>query len=71
MCDTIKRKFFPGGSDIKESACNSGNPGSIPGLEDPRVGNGNPVQYSCLEIPMDSGGWQATVHGVAESDMTE
>ena len=52
----------------KESACNVGDPGSIPGLERfPGEGNGNPFQYSCLENPMDRGAWQATVHGVAKS----
>ena len=56
--------FFPGGSDCKESACNVGDPGSIPGLvRSPGEGNGNPVQYSCLENPMDRGAWQATAHG--------
>ena len=45
--------------------------GSIPGSgRSPGDGNGNPLQYSCLENPMDRGTWQATVHGVAESDMT-
>ena len=45
---------FPGGSDGKESACNAGDPGLIPGLRrSPGEGNGNPVQYSCLENPMD------------------
>ena len=45
---------FPGGSDSKESACNAGDPGSIPALgRSPRVGNGNPLQYSCLENSMD------------------
>ena len=59
---------FPGGSDGKESACNAGDPGSIPGLRrSPRGGHGNPLQYSCLENPMDRGAWQATVHGVAQS----
>ena len=55
---------FPGGSDGKESACNAGDPGSIPGLGRP-LGeeNGNPLQYSCLENSMDRGAWQATVHG--------
>ena len=64
---------FPGGSDGKESACNPGDPGPIPGWErPPGEGNGNPLQYSCLENPMDRGAGRATVHGVAkESDMTE
>ena len=51
----------------KESACNAGDPGSIPGWERyPGEGNGDPLQYSCLENPMDRGAWQATVHGVAK-----
>ena len=55
---------FPGGSDGKTSAYNVGNPGSIPGSgRSPGEGNGNPLQYSCLENPMDGGAWQATVHG--------
>ena len=50
----------------KESACNTGDPGSIPGLgRSSGEGNDNPLQYSCLETPMDIGAWQATVHGVA------
>ena len=62
----------PGGSDGKESSCNAGDPGSIPGSgRSPGEGNGNPLQYSCLENPMDSGAWQATAQRVAESDMTE
>ena len=56
---------MPGGSDGKESACNEGDLGSIPGLgRFPGEGNGNPLQYSCLENPMGRGVWQATVHGV-------
>ena len=59
---------FPGGSDNKESACNAGDPGSIPGSRrSPGEGNGNPLQYSCLENLMDGGTWQATYHGVAKS----
>ena len=49
---------FPGGSDGKASACNAGDPGSIPGLgKSSGEGNGNPLQYSCLENPMDRGTW--------------
>ena len=56
---------FPGGSDGKESACNTGNLNSIPGSgRSPGEGNGNPVQYSCLRNPMDRGAWWATVHKV-------
>ena len=59
---------FPGGSESKESACNARDPSSNPGLErSPEEGNGNPLQYFCLENPMDGGAWQATVHGVAKS----
>ena len=57
---------FPHDSDGKESACNAGDPFSIPGLgRSPGEWNGYPLQYSCLENPMDRGAWQATVHGVA------
>ena len=59
---------FPGGSEVKVSACNVGDLGSIPGLgKSPGEGNGNPFQYSCLENPMDGGAWWATVHVVANS----
>ena len=59
---------FPGVSEVKESACNVGDLGSIPGLgRSPGEGNGNPLQYSCLENPMDRGAWWATVHGVTKS----
>ena len=56
---------FPDGSDGKESACNAGDLGSVPVLgKSPGGGNGNPLQYSCLENSM---AWQATVHGVTKS----
>ena len=56
------------GSDGKVSACNAGDPGLIPGSErSPGEGNGNPLQYSCLENSMDGEAWWATVHGVAKS----
>ena len=59
---------FPGGSEVKASACNAGDLGSIPGLgRSPGERNGNPLQYSCLENPMGRGAWWATVHGVAKS----
>ena len=59
---------FPGGSDGKASAYNAGDLGSIPGSgRSPGEGNGNPLQYSCLENPMDGGAWWATVHGVTKS----
>ena len=56
------------GSDGKESACSMGDPGLIPGLgRSPGEGNGNPLQYSYLENPMDRGAWWAADHGVAKS----
>ena len=56
----------PSSSAGKESACNAGDLGSIPGLGiSPGEGNGSPLQYSCLENPMDRGAWQATVYGAA------
>ena len=59
---------FPDSSDGKESACNAGDPGSIPGLEkSPGEGNGSPLQYSCLENSVDRGAWPPTVHGVTKS----
>ena len=49
---------FPGGSDGKASVCNAGDPSMIPGLgRSPREGNGSPLQYSCLENPMDGETW--------------
>ena len=54
----IQSHHFPGGSDSKVSACNTGDPGLIPGLgRSPGEGNGNPLQYSCLENPRDGGAW--------------
>ena len=56
---------FPHSSVSKESACNAGDLGSIPRSgRSPGEGNGNLLQYSCLENPMDRGAWHATVHGV-------
>ena len=57
---------FPGGSDGKESACDAGGLGLIPGWgRSPGEGNGYPLQYSCLENSMYRGAWEAIVHGVA------
>ena len=59
---------FPGGSEVKASACNVGDQGSIPGLgRSSGEGSGNPLQYSCLENPMGGGAWWATIHRVAKS----
>ena len=59
---------FPSGSEGKASVYNAGDLGSIPGLgRSPEEGNGNPLQYYCLENPMDRGAWWAKVHGVAKS----
>ena len=71
--ETKKKKMsmgsmgFPGGSDDKESVSNSGDLGSVSGSgRYPGEGNGNPLQYSCLENSMDRGAWQATVRGVTK-----
>ena len=59
---------FPGGSEGKASNCNAGDLGSIPGSgRPPGEGNGNPLQYCCLENPIDRDAWWATVHGIAKS----
>ena len=59
---------FPGGSDSKESACNAGDWGSIPGSgRSVGEGNGYPLQYSCLKNPMDREAWWAIVHGVTNN----
>ena len=62
------QRYSLGGSDGKESACNAGDLGLIPGLgRSPGEGNNNLLQDSCLENPTDRGAWWATVHGVAKS----
>ena len=59
---------FPGSSDGKESACSAGDQGLIPGSGTfPGEGNGNPLQYSCLQNSMNRGAWRAIVYGVAKS----
>ena len=64
-CSTVG---FPSGSESKDSACTSGNPGSIPGMgRSPGEGNHNTLWYSCPENPMDRGAWWAIVHGIANS----
>ena len=61
---------FPDGSDGKESACNAGDPGLLPGSgRSSGEGNGNSLQYSCLGNPMDRRAWWTTVHGVMKSQM--
>ena len=63
---TYIHERFPGGSEVKAYACNAGDLGSIPGSgRFPEEGNGNPLQYSCLENTIDVGTWWATVHGFA------
>ena len=67
-----RNEGFPVGSDGKQSACNSGDLGSIPGLgTSPEGEHGNPLQCCCLENFMDRGTWQVTVHGVTNSYTTE
>ena len=74
VCHRLEDKpmSFPDGSVVKNLPANAGDAGSIPGLaRSPGGGNGNPLQYSCLENPMDRGAWWAIVHGVSkESDTT-
>ena len=67
LCDLL-----PGGTVVKNLPASAGDTGSIPGLgRSPGEGNGNPLQYSCLENPMERGAWQAIVQGVTNSDTTE
>ena len=69
-CTSLRTVGFPGGSDSKESACDAGDLGSIPGLgRSPGRENGNPLQYSCLGNPINRGAWWATVHGVTKSQI--
>ena len=63
---------LPSGTVVKNMPANAGDAGSIPGSgRSPGVGNGNLLQCSCLENPMDRGAWRAAVHEVTKSDMTE
>ena len=67
-CVVVIYIWLPGGSDSKEFACNAGDPDSIPGLgKSPGKRNGYPLQYSCLENPLDREDWWATVHGVIKN----
>ena len=64
----LVERQFPGGSDSEASACNAGDPVSIHGSgRSSGEGNGNPLQYSCMENPMDGGAWWATVHEITKS----
>ena len=68
--ETHFESLFPGDSEGKEFTCNAGDPGSIPRWERSHgKGNGNPLQFSCLENPMDREVWRATVHGVARAGL--
>ena len=62
--ESESERGFPGGAEVKASACNVGDLGPIPESgRSPGEGNGNPLLYSCLENPMDGGAWWATIHG--------
>ena len=68
LFDYTSFQGFPGGAVVKNSPTKAGDVGSIPESErTPGEGNGNPLQYSCLENPMDGGAWWATVQGVTKS----
>ena len=69
---TIDNGMLPSGTVVNNPATSAGDPSSSPGSgRSPGEGNDNPIQYSCLENPMDRGAWWAIVHRVAELDMTE
>ena len=66
----MSTKGFPGGPVVKNPPANTGAMGLIPGSgRSPGEGNGNPLQYSCLENPMDRGDWWATVHVVTKESV--
>ena len=68
MQEVDTHRGFPGGSAVKNPPANAGDMGLIPGLgRFPGEGTGNPLQYSCLENPMDRGAWWAAINGVAKS----
>ena len=68
ISDIYRYLGFPVGSEVKASAYDVGDLGSVPGLgRSPGEGNGNPLQHSCLENPMDGGAWWAAVRGVTKS----
>ena len=68
LLSDMRHVGFPGSSDGKEPACNVEDPGSFPGVgRSSGEGNGNPLQYSCLENPIDRGTWQAIVHRIKKS----
>ena len=63
---------LPGGSVVKNPSANAGDVGSVPKLErSPGEGNGNPLQYSCVENTMDRGTWWAPVHGISQARILE
>ena len=64
FCLFVFFTYLPNGSVVKNPPANAGDAVSIPGLEDPGGGNGNPLWYFCLENPMDGGAWGAAVYGV-------
>ena len=67
LCLSDNLQGFPGSTVVKNPSANAGDASSVPGSgRSPGEGDGNPPQYSCLEIPMDGGAWRAIVHGVAK-----